>query len=199
MFTGIVTSGEVVSVEGGSLRVRGEVLADAEVGASVAVDGVCLTVVERRGDACRFDVSAETASRTTLGDKEPGDRVNLERPLRAGAELGGHIVQGHVDGIGRVARIAEDGSGGRVVRIACDAPLLRYVVEKGSVAVDGVSLTAARVDAGGFEVALVPHTLEVTSLGRYAEGRPVNIEVDVVAKYVEKLGTVASTSTERAR
>lgn len=197
MFTGIVTSGEVVGADERALRVRGPLLASAETGASVAIDGVCLTVAERDGDTCRFDLSPETASRTTLGQRSPGDRVNLERPLRAGAELGGHIVQGHVDGVGRVERVEADGRGGRTVRIACDPSVTRYVVEKGSVAVDGVSLTATEVGGESFEVALIPHTLEVTTLGAYAEDRRVNVEVDVVAKYVEKLGTVAS--AQRAR
>lgn len=197
MFTGIVTPGEIVGADEHGLWVRAPDLTDAEVGASVAIDGVCLTVADRHGDRCRFDVSSETASRTTLGLRSPGDRVNLERPLRAGAELGGHIVQGHVDGVGHVQRADDDGRGGKTVRITCDPSLTRYVVEKGSVAVDGVSLTATRVDEDGFEVALIPHTLEVTTLGEYAAGRRVNIELDVVAKYVEKLGTVASASGPR--
>lgn len=186
MFTGIVESGEVVEVSEGRISVRAPLLDDAPPGASVAVDGVCLTVTSREGATCDFDVSVETSSRTTLGGKRPGDRVNLERPLRASDELGGHVVQGHVDGVGRVLEVAEEGNGRRV-RIACGPGVMRYVVEKGSITVDGVSLTATRVDTDAFEVALIPHTLEITSLGEYAEEREVNLEVDVLAKYVEKL------------
>jgi riboflavin synthase len=187
MFTGIVEHlGEVVKVEDGVLWVSSPVLAGAAKGASVAVDGVCLTVTEREADLCRFDLSGETLERSTLGERRPGDAVNLERPLRAGDELGGHIVQGHVDGIGRVTAVAPEGAGTRMT-VAVAAELLRYVVEKGSVTVDGVALTVTAVTAAGFEVALIPHTLAVTSLGDAEAGRRVNIEVDVLARYVEKL------------
>lgn len=192
MFTGIVADiAEVVKVDAlaGERRlwIRSPVIGDCRVGASVAVDGVCLTVVERDGDVCRFDVSAETVERSTLGAKRAGHRVNVERPLRAGDELGGHIVQGHVDGIGMVESFEPDGEGARL-SVLVPPSLMRYVVEKGSVTVDGVSLTVTHRRADGFEVALVPHTLEVTTLGDASKGRAVNVEVDVLAKYVETLG-----------
>lgn len=193
MFTGIVADvGEIVKVEPDStdrrIWVRSELLAGCADGASVAVDGVCLTVTERTGDVCRFDVSAESLSRSTLGGKAAGDRVNLERPLRAGDELGGHIVQGHVDGVGEVLEATPEGAGRRIV-VRAAASLMRYVVQKGSVTLDGVSLTATNVGEDGFEVALVPHTLEVTTFGDVQVGRLVNIEVDVLAKYAERLNT----------
>ncbi|MGH2758260.1 MAG: riboflavin synthase [Actinomycetota bacterium] len=189
MFTGIVADrGEIVKVEpgGADLWIRSGVLGDCSIGASVAVDGVCLTVVDLDGEVCRFDVSAETVARSTLGTKEPGDHVNLERPLRAGDELGGHIVQGHVDAVGTVEAVAPDGQGSRLV-VSAPAALMRYVVEKGSVTIDGVSLTVSALGEAELEVALVPHTLDVTTLGAMKAGRKVNIEVDVLAKYVEKL------------
>lgn len=193
MFTGIVADmGEVVKVEpensGRKVWIRSEVLADCAIGASVAVDGVCITVVERDGEVCRFDLSAETIARSTLGAKDAGERVNLERPLHAGDELGGHIVQGHVDGVGELVAVHKEGEGRRVV-IAVPSSLMRYVIEKGSVTVDGVSLTANNVSEDRFEVALIPHTLAVTTLGEAAPGTRVNIEVDLLAKYVEKLRT----------
>jgi riboflavin synthase len=193
MFTGIVADrGEVVKVERAErdsrLWIRSPVLNDHAIGASVAVDGVCLTVADRNGDVCCFDVSAESLSRSTLGRMQPGDLVNLEPALRAGDELGGHMVQGHVDGMGTVSTIEAEGEGRRV-RVAVPAALTRYIVEKGSVTVDGVSLTATKVDGAGFEVALVPHTLAATTLGTAEVGRGVNVEVDVLAKYVEKLAS----------
>jgi riboflavin synthase len=191
MFTGIVADrGEILKVEtaAGERRIwiRSGVLADCSLGASVAIDGVCLTVVDIDGDVCGFDVSAETVARSTLGSKQVGDQVNLERPLRAGDELGGHIVQGHVDEVGTVAAVSDDGEGRRLV-VSAPESLMRYVVEKGSVTVDGVSLTVSAIRAETFEVALVPHTLSVTTFGDMEIGREVNIEVDVLAKYVEKL------------
>jgi riboflavin synthase len=152
----------------------------------VAVNGVCLTAVDAGGGGFRADVMAETLRRSSLGPLRPGDPVNLELPLRAGAPLGGHVVQGHVDGTGTVADVREEGFA-RVVRIECDPDLLRYVVERGSIAVDGVSLTVATVDGDGFAVSLIPETLERTTLGDASQGRVVNLEVDVLAKYVEKL------------
>jgi riboflavin synthase len=179
VFTGIVREvGRVASFDGRRLVVAAENTHAAE-GDSVAVDGVCLTAVD--GSRLAFDVVDETLSRTTLGGLAPGDPVNLEPALRAGEPLGGHIVQGHVDGLGRVRSTGE--------QVWIDAPpgLGRYLVEKGSITVDGVSLTVAAVDGRGFAVALVPHTLEVTTLGALEPGDPVNLEVDVLAKYVEKL------------
>jgi len=190
MFTGIVADvGEIVKVEPAAadrrIWIRSRLLADCTVGASVAVDGVCLTVIDVDGDVCGFDVSAETIARSTLGGKEAGGQVNLERPLRAGDELGGHIVQGHVDGVGTVVGLEPDGDGRRLV-VSASADLARYVVEKGSITVDGVSLTVSGTRDDAFEVALVPHTLAVTTLGGVEAGRTVNLEVDVLAKYVER-------------
>jgi riboflavin synthase alpha subunit len=181
VFTGIVREvGRVVEFDGGRLVVEAETIADA--GDSVAVDGVCLTVVDSAdGVRLSFDVVAETLGRTTLGDLQPGDAVNLEPALRVGEPLGGHYVQGHVDGVGRARSI------GGPVWIDAPPDLLRYCVEKGSIAVDGVSLTVAALDDGGFAVALVPHTLAATTLGGLQPGEQVNLEVDVLAKYVERL------------
>ena len=150
------------------------------------MSGVCLTATAVRPEGFSADVMGETLRRTALGQLSAGARVNLELPLRAGDPMGGHVVQGHVDGVGTVADTDEEGFA-RVIRIAADADLLRYVVEKGSIAVDGVSLTVAAVDAGSFSVSLIPETLERTTLGERAPGDAVNLEVDVLAKYVEKL------------
>jgi riboflavin synthase len=191
MFTGLVDStGTVHSVEangdGAHLVVETPLAAELRAGDSVAVNGVCLTAVEPDAARFRADVMGETLRRSSLGPLGAGDAVNLELPLRAGDRLGGHVVQGHVDGTGRVESIAEEGFA-RVVRIACDRNLLRYVVEKGSIAVDGVSLTVTEVDENGFGVSLIPETLERTNLGGATPGRLVNLEVDLIAKYVEKL------------
>ena len=191
MFTGIITDiGQVVDSknENGSvqLSVRSALVADCEIGASVAVNGACLTVTAIDGEVANFDISTETQGRTTLGGLMPGRKVNVERPLRAGEEFGGHIVQGHVDGIGVIDAITPEADGRRM-RIVLPEVLTRYVVEKGSVCVDGVSLTATSVNGRAFEVALVPHTLAATTLGEGGPGMNVNIEVDVLAKYVEKL------------
>jgi riboflavin synthase len=179
MFTGIVRErGRIVSFDNGRLVVAAAT--DADIGDSVAIAGVCLTVVETAPLA--FDVVGETLERTTLGRKSAGDEVNVEPALRAGEPLGGHIVQGHVDGVGSF-RTSADGL------TWFDAPqnIVRYCVEKGSVAVDGTSLTVAALDDDGFAVALVPHTLEATTLGSLEPGDGVNLEVDVIAKYVERL------------
>ena len=178
MFTGIVKErARVESFDGARLIVRSEVR--AAVGDSVAVNGVCLTVVGRDGGTLEFDVVAETLARV----KPFGDEANVEPSLRAGDPMGGHVVQGHVDGVGRVRSLDDDG------RLVVEAPpeLLRYCVEKGSIALDGVSLTIAALRDDAFEVALVPHTLDATTLGGMASGDSVNIEVDVLAKYVERL------------
>jgi riboflavin synthase len=181
VFTGLVREvGKVASFEEGRLVVESETV--AEVGDSIAIDGVCLTVVERSAGSLAFDVVPETRSRV----KSFGDRVNVEPALRAGDPLGGHQVQGHVDGTGTLASVETTEDGVRV-RIEAAPELLRYCVEKGSITVDGVSLTVAAVDETGFEVALIPHTLEVTTLGELATGDVVNLETDVLAKYVEKL------------
>ena len=170
----------MASFEGGRLVVESET--PAELGDSVAVDGVCLTVVANGGGALAFDVVPETLDRV----RPFGDRVNLEPALRAGEPLGGHYVQGHVDGVGTVTSAEQERDGARI-RIDPPAELLRYVVEKGSITVDGVSLTVAAVDETGFEVALIPHTLEATTLSRLHPGDTVNLEADVLAKYVERL------------
>jgi riboflavin synthase len=191
MFTGLVAgTGAVESLERGDggvrLRVRTDLAGELGPGDSVAVNGVCLTAVEADDAAFSADVMADTLRRSSLGPLAKGDEVNIELPLRAGDRLGGHMVQGHVDGTGRVEAVSEDGLA-RVVRIGASPEVLRYVVEKGSIAVDGVSLTVSSVDDDGFEVSLIPETLERTNLGSAAPGRVVNLEVDVVAKYVEKL------------
>jgi riboflavin synthase len=191
VFTGLVeTTARVRRVEpdadGARLEVETPLAAELRQGDSIAVNGVCLTAVDPDSGGFRADVMAETLRRSSLGPLTEGDAVNLELPLRAGDRLGGHMVQGHVDGTGTVEEVREDGFA-RLVRIACDPALLRYVVEKGSIAVDGVSLTVAEVDDEGFTVSLIPETLERTTLGLAAAGRVVNLEVDVLAKYVEKL------------
>ena len=194
MFTGIVEgTGTVAALaaaddaSGARLEVEAAFLAgDLRLGESVAVNGCCLTVAEATAAGFAADLVAETLRRTALGGLAAGDLVNLERPMALGGRLGGHLVQGHVDGVARVLERTEVGAG-EEVRIELPADLARYVVEKGSVAVDGVSLTVAGVGPGWFAVALVPHTLEVTTLGRRRPGDPVQLEVDVVAKYVERL------------
>ena len=185
MFTGIVEElGEVVEVTDTRLVVRGPlVTSDAVYGASIAVNGCCLTVTDLADGAFTADVMVETFKRTSLGGLNPGDRVNLERPMKADGRFGGHVMQGHVDGTGTIESRDADG----VVRIAIPNDLARYVVEKGSIAVDGVSLTVVEAGDAHFTVSLIPATLELTTLGRKGPGDPVNIEVDVLAKYVERL------------
>ena len=191
MFTGIVEElGSVVERDGARLRLACRaVLDDVELGASIAVHGCCLTVVAWGTDGDGADarswweaeLTEETWRRTSLGDLRPGDAVNLERPLRLADRLGGHLVQGHVDGIGEIADAAPD------LRVRCDPGLTRYIVEKGSIAVDGISLTVVDVLEDGFTVAIIPHTESVTTLGTKRAGARVNLEVDVTAKYVERL------------
>jgi riboflavin synthase len=192
MFTGLIREVGVVAAidaEGEGLRLTIEAprtARDAQLGDSIALSGVCLTVVDRTDGRLAFDAVPETLSRTSLETLEPGSRVNVEPALRAGEALGGHYVQGHVDGVGSVRSVEPEGDG---KRIWVDAPadLMRYVVEKGSVAVEGTSLTVAALDDGGFAIALIPHTLAETTLGALAAGDRVNLEVDVLAKYVERL------------
>jgi riboflavin synthase len=192
VFTGLVADlGRVAAVDatadGLRLTLRTRLAGDVGEGDSVAVNGVCLTATAVDGDAFATDVMHETLQRSTLGAIETGARVNLELAVRAADRLGGHIMQGHVDGVGTVAGVREDGFA-RVVTVRADDPaLLRYVVHKGSIALDGVSLTVARIDDQGFDVSLIPETLERTTLGAAADGARMNLEVDVVAKYVEKL------------
>jgi len=183
VFTGIVEElGRVEAIEGGRLRIAARtVLDDATQGASIAVNGCCLTVVDQGDGWWEADLSEETLARTNLGALRPGDPVNLERPVRLADRLGGHLVQGHVDGVGEIVQPAPD------LQVRAPAELLRYIVEKGSVTVDGVSLTVVQPLPDGFTVAVIPHTAEVTTLGTKGPGAPVNLEVDVLAKYVEKL------------
>ncbi len=185
MFTGIVEElGTVLSREGPRLRIAAtEVLDDVTMGASIAVNGCCLTVVdwdvaEGWWDA---DVVEESYARTALGALEPGHRVNLERPVRLSDRLGGHLVQGHVDGVGEIVAPPP------YLCVKTERPLLRYVVEKGSITIDGISLTVVDVGDDNFTVAVIPHTMQVTTLGHKGAGDPVNLEVDVTAKYVERL------------
>ena len=191
MFTGLVADlGTVAAVDatddGVRLRLRTALAGEIGEGDSVAVNGVCLTATEVTDDAFAADVMQESLRRSSLGDIAAGSRVNLELAMRASDRLGGHIVQGHVDGLGTVSGVREDGFS-RVVTIDAPADVLRYVVEKGSIAVNGVSLTVSAIGDDRFEVSLIPETLERTTLGQAAAGTPVNLEVDVLAKYVEKL------------
>jgi riboflavin synthase len=193
MFTGLVEElGRIRAITpnatGARLQIEAStVLEDAALGASIAVNGCCLTVVELTADSFAADAVEETLSRTSLGGLRPGDLVNLERPVRLSDRLGGHLVQGHVDGVGTIAGHTSLADGSTRVAVTASKALLRYVVEKGSIAVDGVSLTVAGVDGDGFDFALIPHTATVTTLGRKGVGEPVNLEVDLVAKYVERL------------
>ncbi|MCU1426966.1 MAG: riboflavin synthase alpha chain [Actinomycetia bacterium] len=193
MFTGIVEElGRVCSVvpRTGGARIEIEakvVLEDAQIGASIAVNGCCLTVVDLTDGAWAADAVVETLDRTNLGALRAGDPVNLERPVRLADRLGGHLVQGHVDAVGQIAAIDPQSDGSVLVRVAAPAGVLRYVVEKGSITVDGVSLTVAVVADDAFSIAMIPHTRDVTTLGTKNVGATVNLEVDVVAKYVEKL------------
>jgi len=189
MFTGIVEArGTVRSHDGARLVVEaGTVSSESPVGASVAVNGTCLTVVANDGADLAFDLSDETIGRTTLGGLTPGATVNLERPVSLAARLGGHIVQGHVDGVGTIETVEPTEDGGAAVRIAVPADLLRFVVDKGSIAVDGISLTVAALEGDAITIALIPHTRAVTTFGAAAAGDRVNLEVDVLAKYVERL------------
>ena len=191
MFTGIVREiGSVERVErtdqGARLRVRADLAAELAGGESVSVGGACLTVAAVSDGAFEADVMNQTLSITTLGELDPGGRVNLEPAVRAGEPLGGHLVQGHVDGTGTVAAIGEDGFSRRLW-ISAPPELLRYVVERGSVAVEGVSLTVTGVGEEAFEVALIPETLERTTLLGLEEGSRVNLEVDMIARYAERL------------
>lgn len=187
MFTGIVEELGKIEAAGGRLVVACRtVTGGADVGASIAVNGVCLTVVERSEAHLRFDLSPETLARTALGRLREGDPVNLERPVTLAARLGGHLVQGHVDGVGEIAVLTPRGEGTEL-RVRLPERLERYVVEKGSVTLDGVSLTVTGVREGTIGIALIPHTLAVTTFGSAKPGDPVNVEVDVIARYVEKL------------
>jgi riboflavin synthase len=195
MFTGLVQGlGRVGAIDrsgdGGAdgLRITIEtpLVAELQTGDSIAVNGVCLSATALENGSFVADAMNETLSRTSLGDLAPGADVNLELPLRASDRLGGHVVQGHVDAVGAIAEVADDGFARRI-RVEAPPELMRYVIEKGSIAVDGVSLTVADLDSRSFTVSLIPETLQRTNLGRAAVGDRVNLEVDVLAKYVEKL------------
>jgi riboflavin synthase len=192
MFTGIIEEQGTIrkmngTREGARLEVAAEVvLRDARIGDSVAVNGVCLTAVEFTTGSFSADVSSETLRRTSLGEAHPGTRVNLERPLTPSARLGGHIVQGHVDGTGQFLEARPAGDGW-VVRIGFPDALARYIVEKGSIAVDGISLTVAALNRNWFEIAVIPHTWKMTNLSSLSRGAAVNLEVDIIAKYVERM------------
>lgn len=192
MFTGIVREvGRVASLSGGEQGLRLEIEAPVtapsiEIGGSVAINGICLTAESVEASRLVFHAVPETLSRTTLGSLTTGSPVNLEPALRAGDAMGGHIVQGHVDGVGRVQSVEAEGEGLRVIVEAPD-DILRYCVEKGSIAVEGVSLTVAELHPDSFGLALIPHTLSETTLADLAPGLAVNLEVDVLAKYVERL------------
>jgi riboflavin synthase alpha subunit len=194
MFTGIIRDqGHVVSAvrNGGGVRLRieaGETAAAAHLGDSIAVSGCCLTVIGAEDGALEFDAVPETIARTNLGRLEPGSEVNLEPALRAGEPLGGHFVQGHVDGLGRCRALGPEGDGARL-RLELPPDLLRYCIEKGSLAVDGVALTVAALLDDGVEIALVPFTLEHTTLSSLQPGAEVNVEVDLLAKYAERLSS----------
>jgi riboflavin synthase len=203
MFTGIVEElGEIVAIEHSEesavVTVRGPLVTmDARHGASIAVNGVCLTVVDHDGETFSVDVMAETLNRSSLGSLQAGARVNLERAMTASARLDGHIVQGHVDGTAQIlARVP--GDRWEVVQLTLPLELSRYVVEKGSITVDGVSLTVSAVTDDTFSVSLIPTTLELTTLGHKGVGDLVNLEVDVIAKYVERLLTHGNTQTTNA-
>ncbi len=192
MFTGIVAEvGRVVeateTATGRRLVIEAKQTRDGlEIGDSIAINGTCLTAVALHGDGFAVEAVQETLDRTNLGELSTGSPVDLERPVPATGRLDGHVVQGHVDGVGVVESVAAEGDARRV-RVAAEPGLLRYVAEKGSIAVDGVSLTVTAVDGGGFEVVLIPHTLDVTVLGGRRPGDRVNLEVDILAKYVERL------------
>ena len=204
MFTGIVEElGTVRAAVANAGGVRldlacTEVIADARIGDSIAVNGCCLTVVELGEGHWCADAQIETIDRTTLGDLAPGDPVNLERPMRLGDRLGGHLVLGHVDGVGTVVAVEPLPDGSTRVRVRVPANLAPYLVEKGSVTVDGVSLTITDVDAEHFGVALIPHTLAVTTLGVRRPGDRVNLEADMVAKHIERLVAYATVNDEES-
>ena len=194
MFTGIIQEvGRVTSAQSGKVAIAaGDVLRGLELGGSIAVNGVCLTITNFNTNSFSVDIMSETLERTNLGLLMVGDRVNLERPLALGGELGGHLVQGHVDDTGRVASIKRSG-GAIIIRFEAAPEMMRYVVEKGFIAVDGVSLTVVAKDASSFQVSVVDYTQEHTTLGNRQVGDLVNLEVDVIAKYVEQLSQARNT------
>ena len=192
MFTGIIEEIGVVNEvrrtsQGAVLNVSAsEVLVDSKVGDSVAIDGVCLTMTQADSTKFMADISAETLRRTTLGDRSRGDRVNLERSLQLNSRLGGHIVLGHVDDVGAISGWRDEGDSS-MMRVSASPDVMRYVVFKGSICVDGISLTIANLFESEFEIALIPHTKQVTTIGKRRAGDRVNIEVDLLGRYVERL------------
>ena len=202
MFTGLIEEkGKVVQVQpsSGGLRLTVEapvVSGDVKLGDSVAVNGACLTAVEINPPMLKFDVVRETAGRSTLGNLRPGDAVNLERPLRAGDRLGGHMVLGHVDGIGTIREIRKSG-GETVFRFEAPPEIMQYIVEKGSIAINGISLTIADLGPNWFTVAAIPHTLQATTLGEASVGSAVNLETDIIGKYVYKFMGKSAGSDQR--
>jgi riboflavin synthase len=191
VFTGLIADlGSVAAIgqddEGATLRIGTSLAGEMAEGDSIAVNGVCLTATRVGGGELEAQAIRETLERSTLGALSPGEAVNLELALRADGRLGGHIVHGHVDGVGTIAELREEGFS-RVVAVDADPALLRYVVQKGSIALDGVSLTVSALREGGFEVSLIPETLQRTTLGRAAVGRAVNLEADILAKHVQRL------------
>jgi riboflavin synthase len=189
MFTGLIEEmGRVIERDGARLVVSADrAVEDSDLGASVAVNGACLTVVERGPGRLRFDVGPETLARTALGELTTGDPVNLERPMRLGGTVGGHLVQGHVDGVGVVAAFTREAETARLTIEWRDRTLAPLLIPQGSVAVDGVSLTVARLNARDFEIMIIPHTLAVTTLGSLAPGQRVNLEMDMIGKYVQRI------------
>ena len=188
MFTGIIEEvGSVQSVGGGCLAIKArKVLQDVRLGDSIAVNGVCLTVTSFDGNSFQADVMPETIRRTSLAELKTGSPVNLERALTLNTRLGGHIVSGHIDGVGKIVSLREE-KNAVLMKISADGGILRYIVEKGSVALDGISLTVAEVTEGDFTVSLIPHTRQVTNLSHKRAGSLINIENDIIGKYVEKL------------
>ena len=188
MFTGIIEEvGQVARIGGGSLVVNcSKVIEDVHLGDSIAVNGGCLTVTHFDKSGFTADVMPETVRRTSLAELKKGSPVNLERALTLASRLGGHIVSGHIDGTGEIVKFADEGNA-ILMTVSADSSLLRYIVEKGSVALDGISLTVAKVTDSDFTVSLIPHTREVTNLGSKKTGSPINIETDVLGKYVEKM------------
>lgn len=199
MFTGIVEEvGQVKAIGNGTLQIQAtKVLEDVNLGDSIAVNGICLTVTGFNSHSFQADVMPETIKRTSLGELKLGSPVNLERALTLSSRLGGHIVSGHIDGTGRIVSLKED-KNAILMKIQADGAILRYIVEKGSVALDGISLTVAQVDSRDFTVSLIPHTRQVTNLSAKREGSLINIENDVVGKYVAKLLQPADESVDAA-
>ena len=200
MFTGLIEEvGKVIDRDGARLVVSADrVLEDSDLGASVAINGACLTVVERGPGRLRFDMGPETLARTALADLAPGDTVNLERPMRLGGLVGGHLVQGHVDGVGHVVVLTRHAGTARLTIEWRDEALAPLLIPQGSVAVDGVSLTVARLNERDFEIMIIPHTLAATTLGALRKGQRVNLEMDMIGKYVQRMLLLGEPKARRA-